>query len=252
MYSSTLAEPSAGDTTSASLDALRVSFDASDDYNIYFEADLADEQQAFAFGCDTQLGNESTSGSYSDKAALNAMVRGGVLQQVSMIGSARVNSAADTDPAFVIAPVDSVSRFWIGRYSARKTYAYNTSGGTATETIGDQNNVVTLVESIDSGMTMSWMNITSGGSVKFRFSVGDVAHTGAVSGKVDYVNENIKFSNLSNNDFKAPMTTYVNANLDFDSMPQQFKDKMIQYFKDNISYILGFDDNTGSILMTDK
>ena len=69
---------------------------------------------------------------------------------------------------------------------------------------------------------------------------------------VDYVNENIKFSNLSNNDFKAPMTTYVNANLDFDSMPQQFKDKMIQYFKDNISYILGFDDNTGSILMTDK
>ena len=69
---------------------------------------------------------------------------------------------------------------------------------------------------------------------------------------VDYVNENIKFSNLSNNDFKAPMTTYVNANLDFDSMPQRFKDKMIQYFKDNISYILGFDDNTGSILMTDK
>ena len=46
--------------------------------------------------------------------------------------------------------------------------------------------------------------------------------------------------------------TFKMDNLDFDSMPQQFKDKMIQYFKDNISYILGFDDNTGSILMTDK
>ena len=33
---------------------------------------------------------------------------------------------------------------------------------------------------------------------------------------------------------------------------EQANDHIIQYFKDNISYILGFDDNTGSILMTDK
>lgn len=151
---------------------------------------LADGQQAFSFGCDTQLGNSSTSGSYSDRAALNAMVKNGVLQQVAMIGAGTVNEAADTDPAFVIAPVDPASRFWIGNFSSRQTYAYNISGGTATETIDGQN-VVTLLEGADSGMTMSWMNIPSGGSVRFRFSVGDVAHTGAVSGKVDYENEKL-------------------------------------------------------------
>ena len=60
---------------------------------------------------------------------------------------------------------------------------------------------MTLLEGADSGMTMSWMNIPSGGTVRFRFSVGDVAHTGAVSGKVDYVKETL--TGLE------PSTTYV-------------------------------------------
>lgn len=195
MYSSTSATPDAvgyGSATAGSLDTLRVSFDEKDDYNVIFEADLADGQQAFSFGCDTQLGNSTTSGSYSDSAALNAMVKNGALQQVAMIGAGTVEGAADTDPAFVIAPIDPVSRFWIGDFSSRQAYAYNTatsvSGVKASETI-DGVNVVTLLEGADSGMTMSWMNIPSGGTVKFRFSVGDVAHTGAVSGKVDYEKE---------------------------------------------------------------
>ena len=176
--------------TSASLDALRVSFDARDDYAVIFEADLADGQQAFSFGCDTQLGDGSTSGDYYDRAALNAMVKNGELQQIAMIGAATVEGAADEDPAFVIAPIGPVSRFWIGHYNSRQTYAYNTSGGTSTEMIDGQS-VVTLLEGVDSGMTMSWMNIPSGGSVKFQFSVGDVAHTGAVSGKVNYEKETL-------------------------------------------------------------
>lgn len=190
LYSSDSATPEAADATPASLDALRVSFDARDDYAVIFEADLADGQQAFSFGCDTKLGNGSTSGAYSDRAALNAMVKNGVLQQIAMIGAATVEGAADEDPAFVIAPIGLVSRFWIGHFSSRQTYAYNTSGGTSTEMIDGQS-VVTLLEGADSGMTMSWMNISSGGSVKFQFSVGDVAHTGAVSGKVNYEKETL-------------------------------------------------------------
>ena len=190
LYSNGSATPAAAVSTSASLDALRVSFDARDDYAVIFEADLADGQQAFSFGCDTQLGNGSTSGAYSDRAALNAMVKNGVLQQIAMIGAATVEGAADEDPAFVIAPIGPVSRFWIGHFSSRQTYAYNTSGGTSTEMIDGQS-VVTLLEGADSGMTMSWMNIPSGGSVKFQFSVGDVAHTGAVSGKVNYEKETL-------------------------------------------------------------
>ena len=189
-YSNSSSNPSAGSSTSAQLDALRVAFDESDDFNIFFEADLSDGQQAFSFGCDTQLGNSSTSGSYSDRAALAAMTKNGVLQQVSMIGAASVKAAKDDDPAFVIAPVDPASRFWIGNFRSRQTYAYNTSGGygTTSENIDGQN-VVTLLEGDDSGMTMSWMGIPSGGSVKFRFSVGTVANTGAVNGKVDYEKE---------------------------------------------------------------
>lgn len=194
LYSSTSATPSAGTTTAAStaasLDALRVAFDSSNAYNIFFEADLEEGQQAFSFGCDTQLGNSSTSGGYDDKAALHAMVQNGVLQQIAMIGAASLNGATDDNPAFVIAPVTPPSKFWIGQYDNRKTYAYNTSGGTSTETIDGQN-VVTLVENTDSGMTMSWMNISSGGSVTFRFSVGSVANTGAVSGKVNYEDEKL-------------------------------------------------------------
>ncbi|MDY3275546.1 MAG: Ig-like domain-containing protein [Agathobacter sp.] len=190
LYSSDSATPEAADATPAFLDALRVSFDARDDYAVIFEADLADGQQAFSFGCDTKLGNGSTSGAYSDRAALNAMVKNGVLQQIAMIGAATVEGAADEDPAFVIAPIGPVSRFWIGHFSSRQTYAYNTSGGTSTEMIDGQS-VVTLLEGADSGMTMSWMNISSGGSVKFQFSVGDVAHTGAVSGKVNYEKETL-------------------------------------------------------------
>ena len=190
LFSNISSVPNSGNSTTASLDALRVAFDATDAYNIIFEADLADGQQAFSFGCDTQLGDFNTSGGYSDWAALNAMVKNGVLQQVAMIGAGTVESAADTDPAFVIAPVDPASAFWIGNFSSRQTYAYNTSGGTKTEMINGKN-VVTLLEGADSGMTMSWMNIPSGGTVRFRFSVGDVAHTGAVSGKVDYEKETL-------------------------------------------------------------
>ncbi|MCI5620686.1 MAG: Ig-like domain-containing protein [Lachnospiraceae bacterium] len=190
LFSSTEASPAAGTTISASLDALRVSFSAKDEYALIFEADLAAGQQAFSFGCDTQLGDSSTSGNYSDWAALNALIKNGAMQQVAMIGAATVEGAADDDPAFVIAPITPASRFWIGGYSSRKTYAYNTSGGSATEVIDGQN-VVTLLENLDSGMTMSWMNIPSGDSVKFQFSVGDVAHTGAINGKVDYEKEKL-------------------------------------------------------------
>ena len=197
LYSSTDSEPTPkvfGSNTRASLDTLRVAFNEKDHYDIIFEADLADGQRAFSFGCDTQIGDASTSGSYSDKAALSAMTKNGKLKQVSMIGAAAINKAADTDPAFVIAPISDNSLFWIGKFNSRTAYAYNemdsVSNGYRTKKIGEKN-VVTSMEGLDSGMTMSWTNLESGSAVKFRFGVGDVKETGAVNGKVDYVKEKI-------------------------------------------------------------
>ena len=197
LYSSTDSEPTPkvfGSSTKASLDTLRVAFNETDSYDIIFEADLAEGQRAFSFGCDTQIGDASTSGSYSDKAALSAMTKNGKLKQVSMIGAAAINKAADDDPAFVIAPISDNSLFWIGYYKSRTAYAYNemdlVSNGYRTKKIGEKN-VVTSMEGLDSGMTMSWTNLESGSAVKFRFGVGNVKETGAVNGKVDYVKEKI-------------------------------------------------------------
>lgn len=192
LYSDSNPTPNVDDRTSAKLDAFRVAFNEKDDYDVIFEADLADDQQAFSFGCDTQLGNSSTSGSYSDYAALKATTQKSQLKKVAMIGAKSVDTAAEDDPAFVITPITVDSMFWIGYYSARQTYSYNTANGDKYKykKINDEN-VVVYMEQEDSGMTMSWKNVPSGGSVKFQFGVGSVKSTGAVSAKVDYSNEKI-------------------------------------------------------------
>ena len=190
-------------TDYAQLDALRVSFDESNVYRVLFEADLADGQQSFSFGCDTQLGDSSTSGSYSDYAALIGTVKNNVLQQVAMIGAASQEAALGTDPAFVIAPDHStpVSKFWLGHYSDRLVYAYNNSTYYGWETINGES-VVTRVEGTDSGMTMSWLGVPSGGSVKFEFKVGSVADTGAVPGaSVELTSKTITIKNTESTFF---------------------------------------------------
>lgn len=205
LYSSSSAEPQAtpyrGEDGNAKLDALRVSFNEADAYDLIFEADLASGEKAFSFGCDTQLGNSSTSGGYSDDAALQALMKKTKLRQISMIGAATVDTAANEDPAFVISPVTENSMFWIGQYNYRKAYAYNTKSDTPShvktyKTINGEE-VATLFEGADSCMNMSWKNVPDGGTVKFKFGVGSVKDTGAINGKVDYVNE--KISGLEKN-----------------------------------------------------
>ena len=228
MYSSEYAEPEGSSysyATYADLDALKASFDESNAYRVVFEADLAEGQQAFSFGCDTQLGNSSTSGSYADSAALIGTVKNDSLLQVAMIGAASQEAALGTDPAFVIAPDSSTpaSRFWIGHYSSRQTYAYNTyeGYGCSVEKINGVD-VVTRVEGDDSGMTVSWMNIPSGGSVKFEFKVGSVADTGAVpSASVELTSKTVTIKDTENvffyqildeNGMPLEGITYMDAN----------------------------------------
>ncbi len=175
-----------------SLDALRVSFNESNAYDLIFEADLPDGVQAFSFGADTQLGSSATSGNYYDAAALQAMTSRGKLKQIAMIGAASVADADDADPAFVISPIDECSQFWIGNFYSREPYSFNTSvddGVKEKKTISEVSGVATLLEDEDSGMTMSWTNVESGGSVRFKFGVGSVRDTGAVRTKVNYRDE---------------------------------------------------------------
>lgn len=197
LYSRSDSEPSAETAISqvsvASLAALRLSFDPMNTHDLIFDAELGEGQHSFAIGADANIGNEITSSDSSDEAVLAATVKNGELQQIAMMGVAKAADAADDTPSFVLAPITQTSYYWIGDYDSRKIFAYNTGSSSYIKETAEINsqNVASLVEGIDSGLTMSWTNVEDGGHIGFKFSVGAVADVGAVTGQVDYIAENL-------------------------------------------------------------
>ncbi len=200
MFSSSNATQGAtGNSSNAVLDKVLFSFSDDDDYFLSITADLAEGQRAFSFGCDTMLGTGTTS-SYADNAALEAQTNPDhTLKLVAMIGAASQELADPSDPAFVISPITPSPLFWLGYWSSRQPFAFNESydgdsyiPGPVKATGSDVRTAVTKVHRTDSGMTMSWLNLPSGGQVTFVFSVGDVESTGAVSAGVNYDDERIE------------------------------------------------------------
>lgn len=182
IFTSTSANPSATSGSAAGnggLQALRVAFIPGDDYGINMEAQLASGNQAFAFGCDTMLGNDATSGNYSDYASLKAIKNEstGKVSQIQMVGAETVDTATVSDPSFVLKYNKNYlpTYYWLGHYNSRQLW---TNAGSC-----DDFNKTTYssvgASSADSGMTTSWCNLPSGGSVKFSFYVGSVENAGA-------------------------------------------------------------------------
>lgn len=246
MYTSVAAMQSALDnyySVSASLDAVRFAF-GDNPYVLDIEADLYTGHQAFSFGCDTQLGNYATSGSYSDYAALVADRNGdNTLKQIVMIGAETKASATADDPAFVIAPIGPDTAragnasnkpfYWLGAYYGRNPFGINEGadswGDKASGLIkadGLDATGIISAQKLDSGMTMSWYNVPSGGKVKFRFSVGDAQSTGAVSGAVNYSTETIDALEASTDyDITVDNTTYIVTSTADGSIPLSGKAK---------------------------
>lgn len=197
LYSRSDSEPSAEKATSqvsvASLAALRLSFDPMNTHDLIFDAELGEGQHSFAIGADANIGNEITSSDSSDAAVLAATVKNGELQQIAMMGVAKAADAADDTPSFVLAPITQASYYWIGDYDSRRIFEYNTGSSSYIKETAEINgqNAASLVEGIDSGLTMSWTNVEDGGHIGFKFSVGAVADVGAVTGQVDYITENL-------------------------------------------------------------
>ena len=197
LYSRSDSEPSAETATSqvsvASLAALRLSFDPMNTHDLIFDAELGEGQHSFAIGADANIGNSITSSDSADEAVLAATVTNGELQQIAMMGVAKAADAADDTPSFVLAPITQASYYWIGAYDSRKIFEYNTGSSSYIKETAEINsqNVASLVEGIDSGLTMSWTNVEDGGHIGFKFSVGAVADVGAVTGQVDYITENL-------------------------------------------------------------
>lgn len=197
LYSRSDSEPSAETATSqvsvAALAALRLSFDPMNTHDLIFDAELGEGQHSFAIGADANIGNEITSSDSADEAVLAATVKNGELQQIAMMGVAKAADAADDTPSFVLAPITQASYYWIGAYDSRKIFEYNTGSSSYIKETAEINsqNVASLVEGIDSGLTMSWTNVEDGGHIGFKFSVGAVADVGAVTGQVDYLTEKL-------------------------------------------------------------
>lgn len=197
LYSRSDSEPSAETATSqvsvASLAALRLSFDPMNTHDLIFDAELGEGQHSFAIGADANIGNSITSSDSADEAVLAATVKNGELQQIAMMGVAKVADAADDTPSFVLAPITQASYYWIGDYDSRRIFEYNTGSSSYIKETAEINgqNAASLVEGIDSGLTMSWTNVEDGGHIGFKFSVGAVADVGAVTGQVDYITENL-------------------------------------------------------------
>lgn len=197
LYSRSDSEPSAETATSqvsvASLAALRLSFDPMNTHDLIFDAELGEGQHSFAIGADANIGNEITSSDSADEAVLAATVKNGELQQIAMMGVAKAADAADGTPSFVLAPITQASNYWIGGYDSRRIFEYNTGSSSYIKETAEINgqNAASLVEGIDSGLTMSWTNVEDGGHIGFKFSVGAVADVGAVTGQVDYITENL-------------------------------------------------------------
>ena len=177
----------------ASLAALRLSFDPMNTHDLIFDAELGEGQHSFAIGADANIGNSITSSDSADEAVLAATVKNGELQQIAMMGVAKAADAADDTPSFVLAPITQASYYWIGDYDSRRIFEYNTGSSSYIKETAEINgqNAASLVEGIDSGLTMSWTNVEDGGHIGFKFSVGAVADVGAVTGQVDYITENL-------------------------------------------------------------
>lgn len=197
LYSRSDSEPSAETATSqvsvASLAALRLSFDPMNTHDLIFDAKLGEGQHSFAIGADANIGNSITSSDSADEAVLAATVKNGELQQIAMMGVAKAADAADDTPSFVLSPITQASNYWIGDYDSRRIFEYNTGSSSYIKETAEINgqNAASLVEGIDSGLTMSWTNVEDGGHIGFKFSVGAVADVGAVTGQVDYITEKL-------------------------------------------------------------
>lgn len=182
--------------SAAQLDDLICGFDDTNNYEIYITADLAAGQTSFALGCDTMLGNDSTSRTHSDFAALEVNKNpDNTVANIAMVGAGSSSQAVGSNPAFMITPITAEElEFWLGQYDKRKYFSFNTGTGNITADGEYIDNITTKTQSIDAGMTMSWFNVADGGTVDFKFSVGDADSIGVSTngGNLNYIAELIE------------------------------------------------------------
>ncbi len=159
------------------VEKLKITFNPDNERKAIIAIDLEEGYQAASVGTDTQLYG------YDDCPLTAKETRTGTLKQIQMVGADSLEVATASSPAFVIKPITEVSSYWIGFWSFRQGYCYNDGTISAKDgeyTFNQAGTHVMQFNGDDSGMTMSWTNVPSGGVVKFEMSIGTVQQTGAI------------------------------------------------------------------------
>lgn len=170
-------------TAGAEVEDICLSFAEGKQHTIYFEV-YPGEAKSFSIGADVMLGSAEVT-PWADKASLKAIFDGESFQQVQMVGAKNIQSAELTDPALVF-KLDTVpSTYWLGAYDARRHYAFNMLKGDGFIYEDPSNKaIVSECQGLDSGMTVSWLDLSPDKPIKFSFGVGSVKEAGAVISNV--------------------------------------------------------------------
>ena len=160
------------------LDDTYFRFSDTDSDAVYYEADLKDGQRSLAIEADTMVGDYNTTRSLTVLEVLKDTDN--TFKAIAIVGAPTIDAITSETPAFVMMPVVKTDlQFWIGDYNIRQVFAYNTRASNANY-IADpikingvtRNDIITKVSGVHSGLSMSWSNIPSGGTVLIRFGVG--------------------------------------------------------------------------------
>ncbi len=210
LYTSTVAEPDAscvgedtGGSSAAVLDYIKVyflqndydgSYDTSNDsapHTMIFETKIAETEHAFCFGSDVMVnGND-----YAPCTAVFAT--NGNLRQIQLVDAYSVDVIEDDDPALVVNTSYSVpTKYYVGYWDNRLAFGFGTSSDSNNDSYSDYYTYdtlghVTQVTGTDSGISVSYTNLSAGAVVTYAFSMGMVSQTGAVSGNINYSNETL-------------------------------------------------------------
>jgi len=169
-------------------------YDTSSDvapHTMIFETKIADTERAFCFGSDVMVNG-------NDDAPCTAVLEtNGNLRQIQLVDAASVDEIEDDDPALVVNTSYSVpTKYYVGYWRNRLAFGFGTSSDSDNEYYSDYYTYdalghVTQVTGTDSGISVSYTNLSAGAVVTYAFSMGTVSQTGAVSGNINYSNETL-------------------------------------------------------------
>jgi len=164
---------------------------------LFFQTTINDSEHAFGYSCDVMIQS-------NDDAPCMGVFSQGKLKQIQLVDAPAINEHTDPNSAALVVRTDVdgdfPSKYYIGYWCGRQIFEYATrSNGNAYGTAYNSSVCTfdaaghgTMISGADSGISVSWNELSAGATINYAFNLGTVAQTGAVTGKVDYEKEQVK------------------------------------------------------------